>query len=82
MRRFEEGDRVRIDIPDKTDPDFEEYHGRKGEVVAVLEDDVGESTGDIRDSYLFEVALEGGDAGHFRWRDLRPVDDVDGEGTN
>jgi len=26
-KRFEVGDRVRIDIPDQTDPDFERLHG-------------------------------------------------------
>jgi ribosomal protein L21E len=37
VQRFDEGDRVRIDIPDETDPDFEAYHGETGEVVAVID---------------------------------------------
>jgi len=33
VRRFHEGDHVRIDIPFETDPDFERLHGETGEVV-------------------------------------------------
>ena len=72
MRRFEVGDRVRVDIPDTADADFDRYHGQTGEVVEVIEDDAGEHTGDERDSYLFGVEFENGDRDHFRWRDLRP----------
>lgn len=50
MRRFEVGDRVRIDIPDETDPDYDRYHDRVGRVVEVIEDDAGQHTGDERDS--------------------------------
>lgn len=53
MRRFEDGDRVRVDIPDTDDPEFGRYHYSIGEVVEVIEDDAGETTGDERDSYLF-----------------------------
>ena len=72
MRRFEVGDCVRVDIPDRDDPDFDRYHGRTGEVVEVIEDEAGQATGDERDSYLFGVEFEGGNTDHFRWRDLRP----------
>lgn len=74
MRRFDVGDRVRIDIPEETDPDHKQYHGLVGEVMEVLEDGAEHHTGDERDSYLFAVELENGDIGHFRWRDLRPYD--------
>jgi len=37
-------DRVRIDIPDETDPDFE-YHGEHGMILS-------------RDAGVYEVALE------------------------
>jgi len=73
MHRFDVGDRVRIDIPDETDPDFERYHGETGEVVEVICDDAGEATGDERDSLIFRVELDGGETVDFRWRDLRPV---------
>ena len=38
MPTFEPGDRVRLDITDTTDPDFE-WHGQHGQVVEVLEGD-------------------------------------------
>jgi len=72
MQRFSEGDRVRVDIPDETDPGHERFHGVHGTVVAVLEDDAGRATGDERDSLLFRVELEDSDVEDFRWRDLRP----------
>ena len=45
---FEPGDRVRADITDTTDPDFD-WHGEDGKVVDVLEDDAGEVTGNDRE---------------------------------
>lgn len=70
---FEVGDRVRIDIPDETDLDHDRLHGRRGEIVAVLEDDAGSVTGDERDDVLYRVQLDDGTEEHLRWRDLRPV---------
>lgn len=35
MPRFEPGDRVRIDIPDKDDPDFDRLHGHFATVFDV-----------------------------------------------
>lgn len=72
MPTFEPGDRIRVDITDETDPDFD-YHGEHGEIVEVLEDDAGEVTGDDRDSRLYRVDLN--DYNHtldLRGRDLRP----------
>jgi len=74
MNRIREGDRVRIDIPDKTDPDFE-FHRETGEVVAVITDDAGIETGDPRDSAIYRVNLDDAGTRDFRWRDLRlPLD--------
>ncbi|MCU4927087.1 hypothetical protein OB905_14050 [Halobacteria archaeon AArc-dxtr1] len=42
--QFEEGNRVRIDIPDETDPDYNRFHGRHGEIVALFDDDAGAFT--------------------------------------
>jgi ribosomal protein L21E len=70
--RFTKGDRIRIDIPDETDPDHDEFHGRHGEIVDVLEDDLGKQTGEDCDSYRFRVELDEGDEVMLRWRDLRP----------
>jgi len=71
MQSAEIGDRVRIDIPDKGDPDYR-YHGNHGEVVEILRDDAGASTGDERDSVLYRVQLDSGVQLDLRWRDLRP----------
>ncbi|QCC52832.1 hypothetical protein [Halapricum salinum] len=75
MRRFTEGDRVRIDIPDETDPDHDRYHGAHGTVVEVLTDDAGRETGDERDNHLFRVDVDDGPVVDLRWRDLRPSQD-------
>jgi len=73
MNRFSRGDEVRIDIPDETDPDFDVYHDRRGEVVDVLEDDAGATTGDERDDVLYRIQFDDGEEMDFRWRDLRPL---------
>lgn len=72
VRRFNVGDNVRIDIPDETDPDHTRLHGRCGEIVAILEDDAGDVTGDARDTVLYRVRLNDGTETDVRWRDLRP----------
>jgi hypothetical protein len=72
MKRFEVGDRVRLDLPDETDPDHDRLHGLHGQVMEILEDDAGATTGDERDSYLFRVELDKGGIEDVRWRDLRP----------
>lgn len=79
MQRFSTGDRVRIDIPDESDPDHDLYHSAHGQVVAVLDDDAGSVTEDARDSRLYRVALDSGDEADFRWRDLRPPIEDSGE---
>lgn len=63
MSQFVEGDRVRVDIPAKSDPDHEQYHGWHGEIVDILEDDAGS---------LYRVELDRGDTADFRRHDLRP----------
>lgn len=40
MQRFGSEDRVRIDIPDESDPDHDQYHGIHGRVIHVSEDAV------------------------------------------
>lgn len=71
MQSVERGDRVRIDIPDKDDPDYR-YHGEHGEVISVMRDDAAATTGDERDAYLYRVRLSSGEEIDVRWRDLRP----------
>lgn len=73
MPQLHEGDRVRIDIPNESDPDFEEYHGRPGTITSILNDDANLESGDSRDRYLYRIALEDGGTIDMRWRDLRPI---------
>jgi ribosomal protein L21E len=72
MESFSEGDRVRIDIPDESDPDHTRYHGEHGTIVASLEDHAEKVTGKHQDSILFRVELDSGETVDFRSRDLRP----------
>lgn len=71
MENIEKEDRVRIDIPDETDPDHGN-HEKHGTVVDVLIDDAGRETGDPRDSHLYRVRLESGETLDVRSRDVRP----------
>jgi hypothetical protein len=75
VQPFAAGDRVRIDIPDRDDPDFDKFHREHGRVVEVLDDAAGTMTGDERDSTLYRVELDSGQTTDFRWRDLRPIVD-------
>lgn len=65
-------DRVRIDIPDETDPDHDRYHGEHGTIIDILEDDAHAETDDPRDAHIYRVDTDSGDVMDFRWRDLRP----------
>lgn len=72
----EEGDQVRIDIPDESDPDFQ-YHRSTDRVTAVIKDDAASETADPRDTRLYQVELDSGEQVDFRWRDVRPYSDSD-----
>ena len=65
------GDRVRVDIPDQTDPD-RRHHGKHGKVTDVIPDDAGKTTGDSRDSCIYRIQLDSGEYLDLRWRDIRP----------
>ena len=71
--RLEQGTEVRVDIPNRADPDFERYHRRCGTIVATVEDNASELTGDARDDVLYRVKFDDGSTQDFRWRDLRSV---------
>jgi hypothetical protein len=73
MQRFTPGDRVRVDIPDETDPDHTLYHDTYGTVIEVSEDDGSDMTGDPRDDIRYRVKLDMDEVVDFRWRDLRPI---------
>lgn len=72
MQRFQQGDRVRVDIPDIEDPDYKSFHRKRGVITCVLNDDADTETGDERDCLLYRVAFDDGSEMDFRWRDLRP----------
>jgi len=72
MFPIEQGDRVRVDIPDKDDPDHDRWHNVVGTVVDVREDDAGKVTGDERDSVEYLIENDSGEMMWFRWRNLRP----------
>lgn len=71
MARFSPGDRVRIDIPNRADPDFE-FHGENGTIVSILTDDADEVTGIEGDGLIYTVRLDSGDQLDLRGRDIRP----------
>lgn len=60
MHAPEVGNRVRIDISDPTDPDFDRFHRRHGTVVRILNDDARRATGNPRDSQLYRIELDDG----------------------
>jgi ribosomal protein L21E len=72
MKRYEGGDRVRLDIPNEMHPDHDRLHGLHGQVIEILEDDAGATTGDERESYIFRVELDKGGIEDVRWRDIWP----------
>jgi ribosomal protein L21E len=72
MQQLSEGDQVRIDIPDETDPDHKQYHGKHGTIISLLFDDVTKVTGKDVDTRLYRIETESGETMDFRGRDLRP----------
>lgn len=73
MQRFDEGERVRVNITNREDPDYD-YHRELGTVVKTVEDDVSSVTGDERDGILYFINLDEGEEICLRWRDLRPAE--------
>jgi len=67
----QEGEQVKIDIPDVTDPDHR-LHGTHGRVLDIIEDEAGVESGDERDSAIYRIRTNDGDTIDMRWRDLRP----------
>lgn len=72
---YQVGDRVRVAIPDASDPDHR-YHGKTGRIEEVLQDDLSQITGDPRDDFLYRVRFDDDSLGKmsFRHHDLsRPA---------
>ena len=72
MSEYHLGDRVRIDIPDETDPDHDRYHGEHGQIVDILADEAGMLTGDDRDSTIYRVQFSNGEELDLRHQSIRP----------
>jgi len=68
---YEPGDYVEVKLPNPGGIDSE-YHRETGEVVEVMEDDLGGLTGDPRDSFLYTVDFGCDDLGvkDLRYKDL------------
>jgi hypothetical protein len=43
--KLKQGTEVQVDIPDRADPDFEQYHRRCGTIIAIVEDNTSELMG-------------------------------------
>ena len=71
MSEYHVGDRVRVDIPDETDPDHDRYHGEHGRVIDILEDEAGTLTGDERDSTIYRVEFSNGEELDLRHQSIR-----------
>ena len=66
------GERVRIDIPDETDPDHDRYHGEHGRITDILEDEADMLTGDKQDSIIYRIQFSNGEELDIRHQAIRP----------
>jgi len=69
------GDEVQVYIPRGDDPDHH-YHGKTGEVVDKLEDQLSETTGNPSGGYLYTIKFNDSDLqpADFRYNDLQTPD--------
>lgn len=74
MSILQVGDKVKVNIPDSSDPDHR-YHGEIGTVTAIIVDDLGQLTGHSNDDYLYSVEFYNQSLGSmdFRHQDLIEV---------
>ena len=65
------GDRVKLILDKERSPD-NRWHGETGTITAIYKDAGEDVTGDVMDSFLFEVELDSGETPdlHFRYEDL------------
>jgi len=71
MPAFSVEDRVQVDIGESTDPPFDAYHGRIGEITEILARDSGESASEDHDAAPVVVAFANGGRVQLQWSDLR-----------
>jgi hypothetical protein len=76
LLRFNDGDCVRVDSPDETDPDHDPSHGAHGQIIDGLANDAKIITASSQDSILCRVAFETTKQADFRRWNLRsPTDE-------
>lgn len=75
MPKYNEGDMVEVYIPIPDDPDHG-YHGKTGEIVDILKDDLSDVTDSPSRGFLYTVAFDDPelDTVDFRYDDLHPPD--------
>ena len=71
---FQVGDRVKLVLDKERSPD-NQLHGRTGEITDIEFDDLGETTGNSQDNFIYTVKLDSGKTPdiHFRRYDLKPA---------
>lgn len=72
MPDYDVGDRVRIDIPNETNPNHDQYHEEHGTIVDILEDDSDAFSGDEQESSIYRIQLDAGEKLDVRHLVIRP----------
>lgn len=72
MPEYHAGNRVRIDIPDATNRNHDQYHGKHGQIVEILKDESDTLTVDQRDSIIYQIQLSDGEKIDVRHHAIRP----------
>ena len=71
-RRWSRGDRVRVDIPDESDPRHRRHHGRHGRVIAIIQRTSPDAASDDPGWIKYRVEFDDGGYADLHWYDLRP----------
>lgn len=72
MTDFSAGDTVRIDIPDVTDPDHDQYHGDHGRIIDVVKDEITTITGEQIEEPRYRIRLPDGEELELPAHAIRP----------
>jgi len=70
MPAFSVEDRVQVDIGESTDPPFDAYHGRIGEITEILARESDEPASGDHDADPVGVAFANGGRVQLQWSDL------------
>lgn len=72
MPDYHAGDRVKIDLPNESNPNHDPYHEEHGTIVDSLEDDSNTLGGDEQDSNIYRIHLDAGEKLEIRHLVIRP----------